>query len=199
MARSFVEAVEALTGRAVVGYHSQIVFDPPVALEWFILDEPGGGAPTAVAQDAEPGALGDADAVTADAPSIPAGPPVDAGGDGSQRAAIANAVNRIVTAGSGRGSPAARSYVLGPFVLVVLEAAVTTVERTLLGAGSGELARRLRRELTATMARNLGGAVSQVVGREVIAIEAQLVSAPDAVLLAFVLDDENGADAGARG
>lgn len=34
-------AVAEITGRPVLAYHSQIVFDPPHALEWFVLsDEP---------------------------------------------------------------------------------------------------------------------------------------------------------------
>src|SRR3712207_5312132 len=33
-----VGAVEELTGRKVVGYHSQITFDPPRAFEIFVLD-----------------------------------------------------------------------------------------------------------------------------------------------------------------
>jgi uncharacterized protein YbcI len=39
------QSVEAITGRKVVGYHSQIVFDPPCAFEIFILDEPVIGPP----------------------------------------------------------------------------------------------------------------------------------------------------------
>src|SRR5215203_809272 len=35
-------AVEELTGRKVVGYHSQIVFEPPRAFEIFVLDAPAG-------------------------------------------------------------------------------------------------------------------------------------------------------------
>ena len=33
-------AVEKLTGRKVIGYHSQIVFDPECVFEIFVLDEP---------------------------------------------------------------------------------------------------------------------------------------------------------------
>jgi uncharacterized protein YbcI len=40
MAAATTEAVERLTGRRVVGYHSQIVFDPEYAFEIFVLDEP---------------------------------------------------------------------------------------------------------------------------------------------------------------
>ena len=36
---SSTEAVERITGRKVLGYHSQIVFDPDTAFEIFVLDE----------------------------------------------------------------------------------------------------------------------------------------------------------------
>jgi uncharacterized protein YbcI len=39
MAAPTVEAIERLTGRKVVGYHSQIVFDPEHAFEIFVLDD----------------------------------------------------------------------------------------------------------------------------------------------------------------
>jgi uncharacterized protein YbcI len=34
------EAIERITGRKVIGYHSQIVFDPEFAFEIFVLDGP---------------------------------------------------------------------------------------------------------------------------------------------------------------
>ena len=42
MAAATTEAVERLTGRKVVGYHSQIVFNPEHAVEMFVLDAPPG-------------------------------------------------------------------------------------------------------------------------------------------------------------
>jgi uncharacterized protein YbcI len=42
MADATKEAIERLTGRTVLGYHSQIVFDPEHAFEIFVLDEPPG-------------------------------------------------------------------------------------------------------------------------------------------------------------
>ena len=38
MAAPTIEAVERLTGRKVMGYHSQIVFNPEHAIEMFVLD-----------------------------------------------------------------------------------------------------------------------------------------------------------------
>jgi uncharacterized protein YbcI len=40
VADAVTEAVERLTGRQVIGYHSQIVFDPEYAFEIFVLDGP---------------------------------------------------------------------------------------------------------------------------------------------------------------
>ena len=40
MADATTEAVERLTGCNVLGYHSQIVFDPEYAFEIFVLDRP---------------------------------------------------------------------------------------------------------------------------------------------------------------
>jgi uncharacterized protein YbcI len=40
MEDSTVEAVQRITGRKVIGYHSQIVFNPERAFEIFVLDRP---------------------------------------------------------------------------------------------------------------------------------------------------------------
>ena len=40
VADATTEAIERLTGQKVVGYHSQIVFDPEYAFEIFVLDGP---------------------------------------------------------------------------------------------------------------------------------------------------------------
>jgi uncharacterized protein YbcI len=42
MAKPTIEAIEQVTGRRVIGYHSQIVFRPERAFEIFVLDEPPG-------------------------------------------------------------------------------------------------------------------------------------------------------------
>ena len=45
MERPTVEAVERITGRKVIGYHSQIVFNPERAFEIFVLDDAPDAAP----------------------------------------------------------------------------------------------------------------------------------------------------------
>jgi uncharacterized protein YbcI len=46
MAGATTEAIERITGRKIIGYHSQIVFEPEFGFEIFVLDGPprrGGG------------------------------------------------------------------------------------------------------------------------------------------------------------
>ena len=43
VAETITTAVEEVTGRKVLAYHSPIVFDPDLAFEIFVLDEPPGG------------------------------------------------------------------------------------------------------------------------------------------------------------
>ena len=42
MSKPTMEAVEQLTGRRVLGYHSQIIFEPERSFEIFVLDRPPG-------------------------------------------------------------------------------------------------------------------------------------------------------------
>lgn len=43
MSKLTTQAVEQLTGRRVLGYHSQIVFEPERSFEIFVLEDPPGG------------------------------------------------------------------------------------------------------------------------------------------------------------
>lgn len=43
MATTFTDVVEKATGRRVLTYHSQVVFEPEYALEMFLLEPAGGG------------------------------------------------------------------------------------------------------------------------------------------------------------
>ena len=42
MAAPTIDAIERITGRKVIGYHSQIVFEPEHGFEIFVLDRPPG-------------------------------------------------------------------------------------------------------------------------------------------------------------
>lgn len=60
MASELMGQVEELTGRKVLGYQSQIVFDPDTAFEIFILDPAGDGADEVRATAEEQGLMGEA-------------------------------------------------------------------------------------------------------------------------------------------
>src|SRR5688572_24941478 len=49
MGPEFIGAVEQILGRKVLGYTSQVVFDPPTLFELFILEPVDGGEPQAAA------------------------------------------------------------------------------------------------------------------------------------------------------
>jgi uncharacterized protein YbcI len=49
MGPEFIGAVEQILGRKVLGYTSQVVFDPPTLFELFILDPSADGEPQAAA------------------------------------------------------------------------------------------------------------------------------------------------------
>ncbi|HEY5144443.1 MAG TPA: Na-translocating system protein MpsC family protein [Solirubrobacteraceae bacterium] len=192
MGHALVDQVERLTRRTVVGYHSQIVLDPPRALEWFLLD-PGQAEPTttgsaAPVEELHAGRPGDADAATSDAAASAAPQQRGDGADGATRAALSNAINRIVRDRTGRGATATRTYVLDDCVVCLLDGALTTVERTLAEGHRADLARRLRDAVMATFEREILEEVGRILERRAVALAAQIVLSPDVLLLAIITE-----------
>ena len=123
MTSTFVGEVERLTGRTVVAYHSQVVLDPPSCFEIFVLDptQDGVGAPERDSEQVEaadlhePGHVGDVDQLPSPGERSAPGrrrqaDPAQAPG-GAVRAAISNAVMRLMNElyGRGRRGPAPSS------------------------------------------------------------------------------------------
>jgi uncharacterized protein YbcI len=193
--------VERLTGRRVVGYHSQVVFDPDLAIEFFVLDperRPAGAPDEQAGQAtapslAPPGRPGDADALPAmDRPAtrgadVVGGQARAATGDGRLRTAISNAMVRLVRERYGRGPTRAKTFCADEFVFCVLEDLLTTVERTLVGGGRADLVRRLRLRFHEQEAGTFAREVQALTGRQVVAGHTQIVFRPDVLLLVFVL------------
>ena len=208
MTRAFVDQVEHLTGRTVVGYHSQVLVDQDQAIELFVLDpadgtaaEDAGGDDPAAATAPDPGApASDRPGHTGDADRLPGpgqrpGPGARASQDagrrhGPQRMAVGNAVVRLLTESYGRGPTRTRTYFAGRHVLCALEEPLTTVERTLAEGGRRDLVRRMRRRFVALEADRFRAAVEPLVGTRVLACEAQVVFDPDVLFLVFALDGE---------
>lgn len=214
MTRAFVTEVENLTGRTVVGYHSQVLVEHGSAFEVFVLDPTQPGVATPTEPEAEihnaslepPGAPGDADALPSPgerpAPTDRRDAPRPKAPHGQLRAAIGNALVRVVHQFHGRGPARARVYLADEHVFCALEDPLTTVERTLTAGGRMDLVRRLRMRLLAAARDQYAYEVEQVLGRRVLACDAQVVFDPDVVFLTFVVDDgepsDEGSSAGGR-
>ena len=201
MTATFVGEVERLTGRTVVAYHSQVVLDPPSCFEIFVLDptQEGlgapeeAGAPVEAADLQEPGQVGDVDQLPSpgEKPARGAAPGGGASqpGGGAVRAAISNVVVRLVNELYGKGAARTRTFMADDHVFCVLEGVLTTVERTLADAGETEMVRELRTRFGEMVRPVFAAEVGRLLGRQVLAVESQLVFDPDTLFLIFVLGD----------
>ena len=194
MTKAFTGQIERLTGARVLAYHSQIVFDPDMAIEIFVLDRPPQGAGAAAIDDTRsaqldpPGRVGDADRLPATAGESPASSAVDGErGDGRLRAALADAMTRVIHEHWGKGPTRARTYLEDDFVFCVLEEPLTTVERTLVDGAQMDLVRELRLEFHELVREELARAVEALTGRRVLASHCQVVFDPDILFEIFVL------------
>jgi uncharacterized protein YbcI len=193
MTTAFTGQIEQLTSSRVIAYHSQIVFDPDMALEIFVLDRPPTGmvpAPGAAHSTPlePPGEVGDADRLptTADRSPEPLASRSERG-EGRLRAALSDAMTRVVHEHWGKGPTRARTYLEDDFVFCVLEDPLTTVERTLVGGGQTDLVRELRLEFHELVRDTLAGRVEALTGRRVLTSHCQVVFDPDILFEIFVL------------
>ena len=191
MTRTFTGQIERLTGARVLAYHSQIVFDPDMAIEVFVLDRPAHHA----AEDVEstrldpPGEAGDADRLPLSGGEAPASGPQAGRGDGPLRAALANAMIRVVHEHWGKGPTRATAHLDDDFVFCVLEDPLTTVERTLVRGGQTDLVRELRLEFHELVGEEFAEQVQALTGRRVVASHCQVVFDPDILFVIFVLGE----------
>jgi uncharacterized protein YbcI len=200
MARTFTGEIERLTGARVLAYHSQIVFDPDMAIEVFVLDRharhggaPVSDAPVRSAHLDEPGEVGDADRLPGGSEDHPV---LDSAAgtsskrrDGQLRAALENAMVGIVHRHWGKGPTRAKVYLEDDFVFCVLEDPLTTVERTLASGGQTHLVRELRLEFQELVNQEFVEQVETLIGRRVLACHGQIVFGPDILFQIFVLDE----------
>jgi uncharacterized protein YbcI len=205
MTKAFVAEVEKLTGRTVVAYHSQVLVEHALAFEIFMLDptQPGvaaldTGADVRNVALASPGRPGDADALPPpgreEPPSAQGGAERPRPGQGPLRAAIGNAIVKVMHELYGRGPARTRVYLADDYVLCALERPLTTVERTLADGGRHDLVRKLRRRFVQANAARFGFAVEQLVARRVLACDSQIVFDPDVFFMTFVLEPRGGAE-----
>lgn len=107
---------------------------------------------------------------------------------GEQLAAVTNGIVKLFSDFYGRGPTKAKSYLLDDtYVVCVLEETMTTVERTLVEAGKGDMVRQVRLAFQEAMADEFMGTVSKALGRPVVGYHSQLTLDPDIGFEFFVL------------
>jgi uncharacterized protein YbcI len=214
MTATFVGEVERLTGRTVVAYHSQVILEPPSCFELFVLDpmqgdEDGGesegdAAPVEAADLQPPGKVGDADHLPSPGESESSAKGAHLGSSsgqgGAARAAVSNAVVRLMNDLYGKGAARTRTFMADEYVFCALEGVLTTVERTLVDAGETDLVRELRVRFGEMVRPVVAAEVARLLGRQVLAMQSQLVFDPDTLFLIFVLGGGRSSDpAGSTG
>jgi uncharacterized protein YbcI len=116
--------------------------------------------------------------------SIPTGPL-----SGSPlNAAISDAVARVLRQTTGRGPTRTSTSLRDNVLVVVLEDALTTAERTLLGDGKGDEVLEIRESFQGTLAPALVDAVERLSGRRVIAFMSANHIDPDIATETFVFE-----------
>jgi uncharacterized protein YbcI len=107
---------------------------------------------------------------------------------GEQLAAITNGIVKLFRDYYGRGPTKAKSYLLDDaYVVCVLEETMTTVEKTLVETGKGNMVRQVRLAFQEAMADEFKGIVSRALGRPVVGYHSQLTLDPDIGFEFFVL------------
>lgn len=108
--------------------------------------------------------------------------------EGERLAAVSNAVVQILSDCYGRGPTKAKTYMVDDYVLTVLEDFLTTVERTLVAGGHEQLVRDVRLTFQEAEADRFTAAVSEAVGRNVIAYHSKVTFDPPMGFEIFVLE-----------
>lgn len=107
---------------------------------------------------------------------------------GRRLAAVSNAIVRILRECYGRGPTKAKSYQVDNYVITVLEDILTTVEKTLVERGHGDLVRQVRLTFQEASAERFTQAVEQELGRKVVTYNSQVTLDPPMGFEIFVLE-----------
>lgn len=109
---------------------------------------------------------------------------------GQLAAAISNAVVGIHSKYYGKGPTKAKTYLIEDTIVCVMQDVFTTVERTLIEAGKGELVREVRATFQYSLRDDFIDAVGAIVGRRPRAFMSQIDCNADMAIEFFLL--ENG-------
>jgi uncharacterized protein YbcI len=109
---------------------------------------------------------------------------------GQLAAAISNAIVGIHSKHYGKGPTKAKTYLIDDTVVCVMQDVFTTVERTLIDAGKGDLVREVRTTFQYALREEFIGAVHEIAGRRPRAFMSQIDCNADMAIEFFLL--ENG-------
>jgi uncharacterized protein YbcI len=116
-------------------------------------------------------------------------------GEGSQNAAIANAVVHLINEYTGRGPTRARTHCSEDLITVVLRDTLTKGERSLVRDGLADLVLATRKAYQDTMREDLVSEVERITGRTVDAFMSDNHIDPDIAIETFVLEAVKPRDA----
>lgn len=109
---------------------------------------------------------------------------------GQLAAAISNAIVGIHSKHYGKGPTKAKTYLIDDMVVCVMQDVFTTVERTLIDVGKGDLVREVRTTFQYSLRDEFKDAIREIVGREPRSFMSQIDCDADMSLEFFLL--ENG-------
>jgi uncharacterized protein YbcI len=113
---------------------------------------------------------------------------------GQLAAAISNAIVGIHSKHYGKGPTKAKTYIIDDTVVCVMQDVFTTVERTLIGAGRGELVREVRTTFQYELRDEFIDAIREITGRRARSFMSQIDCDADMAVEFFLLEDgETGA------
>lgn len=107
--------------------------------------------------------------------------------DRSQKQRIADAIAVVYKTRYGKGPQSIKVHLTGDTVVALLRGGFSIVEESLREAGQAEAVRDQRRAFGDIIAPTLKAAVSEVVGREVVAVLADTTQDPDLGAIVLVL------------
>jgi uncharacterized protein YbcI len=108
---------------------------------------------------------------------------------GQLAAAISNAIVGIHSRHYGKGPTKAKTYLIDDTVVCVMQDVFTTVERTLIDNGKGELVREVRTTFQYALRDEFIDAVHEITGRVPRAFMSQIDCDADMAIEFFLLED----------
>jgi uncharacterized protein YbcI len=106
---------------------------------------------------------------------------------GGTRAAVSNALVGLKKEFYGKGPTAAKTYFNDDWVFTVLEGGLNRNEETLLEAGEYRLVREVRLRFQEAVTKTICGAITEILGREVLTYHSQIMFDPVRTVEMFLL------------